>query len=424
MNVRFRLQVLSGFNVLLATILAISLYSQWQVSALTSKKLNLVTETLKRTHWLQNQVSELNAQFDTTSINLLADAQKALNDSLAEHPITTNDAQIYFNKLNKHSKQLFKLIQLARNAIANNNQPGKALILKRLQLVVQKLGEEALLFHQTELAQSEKQHGILWVISATVLLSVTAILTWLSFNTQVRFKEEIDVFDSGIADIGDGALKSRISLEGEGELVSLARHFNRVVARLDQSTIAREELEKEVTKQTKTLRAQKEKLEYLAQHDELTGLLVRRAFHERVETQIARDERHSSKAALLFVDLNDFKPINDQHGHDAGDALLKGLATRLKDNLRKSDLIARFGGDEFVLWLDPIEDHDHITQVRDKVATLVAEPIEFDGKELNVSASIGVALFPDDSHTITELINQADEAMYQAKAQHKAKTLA
>ncbi|EGI78052.1 putative bifunctional diguanylate cyclase/phosphodiesterase [Hylemonella gracilis] len=165
-----------------------------------------------------------------------------------------------------------------------------------------------------------------------------------------------------------------------------------------------------------TARKQVERqVEFLAYRDVLTGLPNRSLLQDRFAQAIARAERHHRKVALLFLDLDHFKTINDSLGHATGDALLKEVARRLSDGMRESDTISRQGGDEFLVVLSDLEGTEMITPVLLKIRERLQQPLLFDGHELSISSSIGVALYPDDGLDFETLLKKADTALYRAK---------
>jgi len=166
-------------------------------------------------------------------------------------------------------------------------------------------------------------------------------------------------------------------------------------------------------------RRAEERIRHLAQHDPLTGLPNRFLFGDRLDAAIARAGRHQDRLAVVFIDLNDFKPINDDFGHAAGDQALVALAERLKKSMRKTDTVARIGGDEFVVILEEISGEEHVRGLAQKIMHAVIEPFEVDGQKLQISASLGIALFPDDTTSADQLVEFADRAMYVAKKSGK-----
>ncbi|MFO0232249.1 MAG: putative bifunctional diguanylate cyclase/phosphodiesterase [Burkholderiales bacterium] len=157
------------------------------------------------------------------------------------------------------------------------------------------------------------------------------------------------------------------------------------------------------------------RVQRLAYHDDLTGLPNRAAFMEHIGESIAQARARSSRFALLFLDLDGFKEINDSLGHDAGDDLLRQVSQRIRACLRQADRLARFGGDEFLVLIDPVRKRRDVEVVTRKILKAVATPLKLDGLMATVSASIGIAMFPDDGGDPPRLLKNADAAMYQAK---------
>jgi diguanylate cyclase (GGDEF)-like protein/PAS domain S-box-containing protein len=164
--------------------------------------------------------------------------------------------------------------------------------------------------------------------------------------------------------------------------------------------------------------AQAELNEHQALHDALTGLANRTLFRDRIDQGVKTARRAGGRGAVLLMDLDRFKEINDSLGHAAGDELLVELGTRLEGALRASDTVARLGGDEFgVLITDPTADDD-VLRVVDRMQTAIAEPVTVQGLPLSLEGSIGIALFPEDGDDVETLLQRADVAMYQAKAEN------
>ena len=158
-----------------------------------------------------------------------------------------------------------------------------------------------------------------------------------------------------------------------------------------------------------------EELRHMAQHDALTGLPNRALFSDRVQHELAYAKRHDGRFAMIFLDLDRFKPINDNYGHAIGDYLLQQVARRLQDTLRASDTVGRIGGDEFVVLMGELAAPDAALDLAEKIRQQVRRPYCVDGHELMISCSLGVAVYPDDGSNEVELFKNADEAMYRAK---------
>lgn len=157
------------------------------------------------------------------------------------------------------------------------------------------------------------------------------------------------------------------------------------------------------------------RMAHLAQHDALTGLHNRNAFFERFEQSLALARRNGKQMGLLFIDLDNFKAINDVLGHDSGDIILAALAGKLRSCVRATDTVCRYGGDEFVVLLSEIAQPDHAVAVADKIREAAAAPMQLAGHEVALQLSIGVSVYPDNGETAEELLRKADRAMYRIK---------
>ncbi len=154
---------------------------------------------------------------------------------------------------------------------------------------------------------------------------------------------------------------------------------------------------------------------HLAYHDTLTGLPNRRTFIERLHAMMSEPRNESDMIAVMFMDLDRFKMVNDTLGHDAGDLLLKSVTTRIQKLLRSSDLVARLGGDEFTILLDHVKSVEAIAKIANKICQRLAEPFVLMEQQIYVSTSIGISIYPNDSRDVNTLIKYADTAMFKAK---------
>ncbi|SFH63651.1 diguanylate cyclase (GGDEF) domain-containing protein [Collimonas sp. OK307] len=190
------------------------------------------------------------------------------------------------------------------------------------------------------------------------------------------------------------------------EVGDLVLGFNYLVERLYEKEAA--------------LRASEASMAFMAHHDALTGLYNRTMLEDRLQQALARAQREGSHFALLFCDLDDFKPINDQYGHAAGDAVLRQVAARLLDERRSTDTVARLGGDEFVILLTDLSDiRNGAIVVAQQLLELLNIPFNVGGKIFQLSTSIGIALYSGIGVSASQLMSQADIAMYRAKAAGK-----
>lgn len=192
---------------------------------------------------------------------------------------------------------------------------------------------------------------------------------------------------------------------------------------------ARDELEQRVEERTRELakanarlhaeiqerKLAEQQIRYLANHDALTGLPNRRLLEDRLEQAMEMARRNSRQTAVLFIDLDRFKPINDKLGHRVGDLLLQAVAVRLRSLLRGVDTVSRVGGDEFVIVLPEMTSTTAAADAAQRVLTALAQPYSIDGHDLSVTPSIGISMFPGDGQNTEDLLSAADAAMYYAK---------
>ncbi|GAB6070785.1 hypothetical protein JCM30760_18820 [Thiomicrorhabdus hydrogeniphila] len=167
------------------------------------------------------------------------------------------------------------------------------------------------------------------------------------------------------------------------------------------------------------LKQSQEELAFLAHHDVLTGLDNRNSLQQRILQAIKKSQRSKNCFALCFIDLDNFKFINDSYGHKAGDELLIAVSKLIKKTVRDSDAVARFGGDEFVILLEDIEHNSEVSLIADKLLKAFSNPIHFDSHNLVITISMGVSVYPQDATTLDLLLKNADIAMYEAKRKGK-----
>ena len=166
-------------------------------------------------------------------------------------------------------------------------------------------------------------------------------------------------------------------------------------------------------------RAAEHRVEHLATHDPLTNLSNRRGLYEELSELIYRSRRYNFSSAVIYVDLDGFKHVNDHFGHEAGDKLLTQVADNFRGNVRQTDSVARIGGDEFIVLLTDIDSETTLITKIEKLLTEASRPLDFKGHNITVGASIGIALYPDHGDDVETLLHHADQAMYQAKNQGK-----
>jgi len=169
--------------------------------------------------------------------------------------------------------------------------------------------------------------------------------------------------------------------------------------------------------ENKCYKALQKKLSQIALYDDLTGLANRRRFYEDLQQASLRSKRDHGLLAVMFIDLNKFKQVNDQFGHQVGDQLLGEVATRLHGCVRKVDMLARLGGDEFAVVLTGFSCRDDLRTPARRIIHALASPFKLEGQVIHISGSIGISLYPSFTNSTDVLVNQADQAMYAAKSQ-------
>ena len=192
-----------------------------------------------------------------------------------------------------------------------------------------------------------------------------------------------------------------LPVQRQDELGQLARSFDH--------------MQQQIRQQFTELQANRQELEHLARHDALTGLANRRLFMERLEEALERAKRTQAPLAVMFIDMDHFKKINDAWGHDAGDAALQWVAQQLLANTRKTDTVARLGGDEFVVLLESPVQREQIDSVAQKLIDGMREPWFYDGHLCSIGLSMGISMYPQNGDTPDALLTSADSAMYSIK---------
>jgi diguanylate cyclase (GGDEF)-like protein/PAS domain S-box-containing protein len=157
-------------------------------------------------------------------------------------------------------------------------------------------------------------------------------------------------------------------------------------------------------------------LSYLAHYDYLTKLPNRLFVQQHLQELVENGKRYNRKFSIVFIDLDKFKHVNDIKGHEAGDVVLIEVGSRVKAAIRHNDIVARFGGDEFVLLIDEITEENHLVSLIDKIQANIGQPIQFGDNEYFIGSSVGISQFPDDGHEVNDLLRKADTAMYKAKS--------
>lgn len=205
-----------------------------------------------------------------------------------------------------------------------------------------------------------------------------------------------------------GRYREVIGLRQNGEEFPLELNVNEMILGGSQHFVG---ILRDITERKEA----EQKMTQLALYDQLTKLPNRVQFYEKMELSLSQAKRTKANVALLFIDLDGFKAVNDTLGHDMGDHVLVEVGKRLYDWIRESDVAARIGGDEFTVLLTNLHDIDTAPVIADKIIYALNKPIEFKGNSCHVGASIGIATYPEDADNVDDLVKEADTAMYHAK---------
>lgn len=255
--------------------------------------------------------------------------------------------------------------------------------------------------------------------SGIVIALVLALASWISSH---RAKTIIRSLNSALREVGQGKFDVAVKQSARGELGELVRAFNETTHTLSESrdrlNSYQRSLEERVNERTRELNSATARVIQIAQTDPLTSLPNRVLLMRRLEEAIKRANKDTTRVAVLFIDLDFFKSVNDSHGHEAGDALLRSVAERLKSIVRPADVVARFGGDEFIVLLTRLEFQSAealINEMAERLLMALEAPHIISGSRVTGNASIGIATYPTDARTAADLIRHADMAMYSAK---------
>ena len=220
-----------------------------------------------------------------------------------------------------------------------------------------------------------------------------------------------------VAAIGDLSINDQVGISGHDEVSWLATKINEMLTKLHESE---ERLHCYNANLEQTVQDRTQEIEHQAFHDKLTGLPNRALFTDRIGAALAKAQRSKLATAAFFIDLDNFKLINDSLGHSVGDALLIAVAQRLKNAIRPGDTVARLGGDEFTVILEDLNDKSEATKVAETILQNLRAPFSLDGVEAFANASIGIAFTADANTEVDHLMKNADTAMYRAKANGKS----
>ena len=301
--------------------------------------------------------------------------------------------------MNSKISELQETIELVKNGdlqkaiILVKNDIGKNIMDKLRSIVKDFTYEETLLLEKRKGEfLAHKSQVITLIFVAMTFFIMMAIFTFLFLNKTLFYPMELLLRNTHKMEDGEKIdIKDITSQDEMGYLLSSFFQMN----------------EKVVLREAN--------LNYIANHDELTGLKNRVKVYEYINKSIEKAKEENTKVAVLFIDLNKFKEINDRLGHEAGDVLLKEAASRFNSVVRSTDFVFRFGGDEFLILLANITDLLAVEKIINSILESIKTPVKYKDEKIQISVSIGIALYPEDALTSDELIKASDIAMYAAK---------
>lgn len=347
---------------------------------------------------------------ETCTATLTFDDQAGANEllcSLAAKPtvlaasVLNTNGKIFASYLAKGvGENLLQSFVYGEDPIAEAQQRGHQLFFLKTPITLdhEVIGSFLIVSDFSDLRASQSR----FVLFLMVLFSLALLVSlFMSSRFQRHITQPIQRIINTMSDVSESNdFSLRVQRTTNDEVGRLCSGFNTMLERIEgQDTL---------------LKNQQENLRFLASHDALTGLPNRTFFYDYLDKGIARARRHNTVLAVLFIDLDRFKNINDTMGHDMGDELLKAVASQLRNALRDEDTVARFGGDEFVIMLDNLK-IDAIEYVMTKVTRAIKTPVELQGRQVVITPSIGISCFPQNGQTPDQLIKYADVAMYHAK---------
>ncbi|ASG03888.1 MULTISPECIES: diguanylate cyclase domain-containing protein [Vibrio] len=414
-----KLTLLFASTAFLILLITFSLWGLLKEQEQTKKDLEDIMQIQLSVDLLRSQLWIFLQYSDVSSLDQVDIAQQSLSKRLLNHKMMgkhIENLQRMNSSLSVLLKQEKKLTNQYHEEKINSLISAKGLLHSRYNMLVQNMTEELFYLQKSVLAKSIESQQMTLMLSALKILFFSILVSGIAWLILKRFKRGFASIKQGILALTYGDLESKIEpVNLDIEFVALADFFNHMKVSLKTTTVTKDELQLEVERQTSELKIQKDQLQFLSEHDSLTGLLNRRAFEKLLDNAIVKANRTKVKLALLFIDLDNFKTINDTQGHCAGDEILKQIAIRLEASIRQSDFAARLGGDEFVVCLDLIDEYDFVAEKVKQIIKCLGLPIEFEGQSLTVGVSVGISYFPLQTNSMHHLMALADEAMYQAK---------
>jgi len=388
----------------------------------------ILVSTVNKSQEVYRQQFDIN---EKTLLNLLGDLSRV---ALFSHEYQELQPYIEHISLDPHVRKIVilglenmvmtssDLSHIGETKTEFNDTPDAYWRIQNITNATGSLGSVSIMFSNKEIHVAKKQIMLTGIKTAIIGMTLIAIAGFISGTLLTR---RLSILINSAQRIKSGDLAVRSKLSGRDEISVLGQTFDDMTSSFEQtiSTLnkreselksIRNELEFRVTERTEELSIANEELEHLANHDPLTGLANRSLLLVKLQQAITHCQQCNTKFALLMLDLDNFKLVNDTLGHDIGDALLVKVSKNLRSLIRKDDLVARLGGDEFCVILRDIG-VDSAINISLKINNNIKSINHINQTDVNIGASIGIAIFPDHSTDYTKLMKHSDVAMYEAK---------
>lgn len=257
-----------------------------------------------------------------------------------------------------------------------------------------------------------------FALSSVIILMILSVMVYVvAFRLQKNISGRLVELEQLSRDVSSsGNYSIRVPSYGQDEIGSLARSFNLMLETIEENQLERNKANEALHLNRRRLERAVKDLQYLANYDSLTQLPNRALCMDRIKYALKSATRNKTLVAVLFLDLDHFKDVNDSLGHAVGDQLLKATSQRLLDKLRAEDTLARLGGDEFVIILNNLKNNESAIVLVEKIVTSFEAPFKLSSYEINTTVSIGLCMYPEDGTNVDSLMKAADAAMYKAKS--------
>ncbi len=395
--------VINIYNLNLRNHYLLSMYHDLYDKSLTSQIIKNEALIAKEINYLQQSKISNASQENLNNYVQLMPKQRGLQNKIIQLiNQSAPEAQI-------------KLLRYEKDAIDNKSD---SYVKQLIEIKKDKIDQ---VNNEEEKQRNQLKHAIITLFIIVIFLSF-CISCWIIRSITAPIRDLTRMAN----EITQGNLDAKTTLDSKDELGQLGSTLNHMTEILkashNENARIMTELKNEVDKHTKaelSIKKQAEEIQFIAYHDHLTGIYNRAQFEEFGIQSVITAERNLEKIAIMLIDLDGFKHINDSLGHATGDLLLKTIATRFQSMTRKSDMLARIGGDEFAVIIHSFKNTNAVELIAQKILRSTAEPLMIDGNKINITASVGISIYPESGQDMTELMKQADIALYKAKEHGK-----